>query len=197
MAGYLPGSGSLAMSTINSVFDGRGNNLNAYRGTTWYTSGGSSGTFSTGAISFNDFYNKGPSAAVTVNINALQNATYTAEYTGLFPVTASLNFFSDGTYLIDNEPNPQVNANWATPTTVGIGSSYWISWTRVGVIGTNGSSTPSSGRVQMNSTIVIACNKNPSGTTSYTAEYDIEIWDAASGGTRVGYAPGFTLVAIR
>lgn len=45
------------MSQINAEF-GRGNNLNAYRGTTWYTSGGSSGTFSSGAISFSEFYGK-------------------------------------------------------------------------------------------------------------------------------------------
>ena len=67
MAGYLPASGnSLSMSQINSVFDSRGNNLNAYRGTTWYTAAGGSGTFSSGTISFNDFYLKGPSPAITI-----------------------------------------------------------------------------------------------------------------------------------
>jgi hypothetical protein len=197
MAGYLPGSGSLSMSTINSTFNSRGQNLNAYRGTAWYTAAGGSGTFSSGAITFNDFYLKGPSPAITVNINALQTATYTANYTGAFPVTASISFFSDGTYVITNNPATPTNANWATPTTAGVGSSYWISWTLVGVVGTNGSATASSGRVSLSTTRTIACNKTSGGTTDYTAEYDIEIWDAASGGTRVGYAPGFTLVASR
>ena len=63
MAGYLQSSGAIDLSQINSVFDGRGLNLNAYRGTTWFTSAGGSGTFSSGAIAFGDFYSKGPSSA--------------------------------------------------------------------------------------------------------------------------------------
>jgi hypothetical protein len=46
------------MSEINAEF-GRGNNLNAYRGVTWYTDTyGVSGTFSSGTIYIGDFYNK-------------------------------------------------------------------------------------------------------------------------------------------
>lgn len=63
MAGYLQSSGAIDLSQINSVFDGRGLNLNAYRGTTWFTSAGGSGTFSSSAIAFGDFYSKGPSSA--------------------------------------------------------------------------------------------------------------------------------------
>ena len=62
MAGYLQSSGAISMSQINSVFDGRGNNLNAYRGTSWFTAAGGSGTFSSGTISFSDFYSKGPTS---------------------------------------------------------------------------------------------------------------------------------------
>lgn len=51
----LPSSGPLSMSQINAEF-GRGNNLNSYRGTTYYTSSGGPFTFPTGAISFSDFY---------------------------------------------------------------------------------------------------------------------------------------------
>jgi hypothetical protein len=51
----LPSSGTLTMAQINAEF-GRGNNLNAYRGTTYYTSGGGPFTFSSGAISFSNFY---------------------------------------------------------------------------------------------------------------------------------------------
>ena len=50
-------SGSLALSEINSEF-GRGQNLNAYRGTTYWNTNGTSGTFSSGAITVNDFYGK-------------------------------------------------------------------------------------------------------------------------------------------
>lgn len=53
----LPASGPLSIQQINAEF-GRGNNLNSYRGTTWYTDAGGSGTFSSGAISISDFYGK-------------------------------------------------------------------------------------------------------------------------------------------
>lgn len=53
----IKGSGSLSISEITSEF-GRGTGLGAYRGTTWYTDGGSSGTFSGSLISIAEFYNK-------------------------------------------------------------------------------------------------------------------------------------------
>ena len=54
-AGNLP---PLAMSDINgpSGFNGRGNNLNAYRGTLFYRPNNSTGYFPSGAIAFTDFY---------------------------------------------------------------------------------------------------------------------------------------------
>ena len=61
MATYLPTSGALSMSSINSVFGGRGDNLNSYRGTTYYLSTGGAHTFSSGAIGFGCFYGTGPS----------------------------------------------------------------------------------------------------------------------------------------
>ena len=50
-------SGSLSLSDINYEF-GAGTNLNSYRGRTWYTAQGSSGTFSSGAINISDFFSK-------------------------------------------------------------------------------------------------------------------------------------------
>lgn len=60
MATYLPGSGAISINDINTVF-GRGNNLNAYRGTSYYTSSSGPFTFSSGAISMSNFYSTGPS----------------------------------------------------------------------------------------------------------------------------------------
>lgn len=57
----LPASGPLSLLAINNEFN-RGLNLNAYRGTVWYTDAGASGTFSSGAISFNEFYGKRPTS---------------------------------------------------------------------------------------------------------------------------------------
>jgi hypothetical protein len=64
----LPSSGALSMSAINAEF-GRGNNLNSYRGTQYYTSSAGPFTFPSGTISFNNFY--GTQAAVP---------SYTIEY---------------------------------------------------------------------------------------------------------------------
>lgn len=65
----------LSMSEINGVngFNGRGNNLNAYRGTLFYRPDNSTGYFPAGAISFTDFYlTQGTSPVVP------GNATYTS-----------------------------------------------------------------------------------------------------------------------
>ena len=53
----LPSSGTLTISQINSEF-GRGLNLGSYRGTTWYTDAGSSGTFTSTNLGFDQFYGK-------------------------------------------------------------------------------------------------------------------------------------------
>jgi len=60
-----PTSGTISIGVINSVF-GRGNNLNAYRGTVWYQPNSLvTGNFSSGAISLSDFYNKQPTDPAT------------------------------------------------------------------------------------------------------------------------------------
>jgi hypothetical protein len=58
----LPLSGSLSIQQINAEF-GRGNDLNSYRGTVWYTDEGASGVFPiNSSISIGDFYGKRPTA---------------------------------------------------------------------------------------------------------------------------------------
>jgi len=73
----LQSSGAISMSQINAEF-GRGNNLNAYRGTAWYTDAGGSGTFSSGAISFNEFYSKRatPVGSVAISNQSVLNFLY-------------------------------------------------------------------------------------------------------------------------
>jgi hypothetical protein len=53
----LPSSGPLSLNAINNEF-GLGRNLNAYRGVTWYTDAGASGTFTSSNLGFNQFYDK-------------------------------------------------------------------------------------------------------------------------------------------
>ena len=81
-----PASGTITMYDINAAFS-RGYNLNAYRGTTWYSTGGiTTGTFSSGALSMNAFYGKqGYDPASTVTWD-----TYNYGVTGTFTFTAPL-----------------------------------------------------------------------------------------------------------
>lgn len=136
MAGYLPSGFPISLTQINSVFDSRGLNLFAYRGTQWYTAAGGSGTFSSGAISFSDFYDKGPSPAVTISLASLTSIYGDTPYPGL--AFAYYLFNSNGviTYWANGVNNAAVG-NWATPTTAGIGSSYWIRFTQTSSSGTS------------------------------------------------------------
>lgn len=53
----LPTSGPLSLNQINNEFN-RGRDLGAYRGTTWYTDAGASGTFTSTNLGLNQFYGK-------------------------------------------------------------------------------------------------------------------------------------------
>lgn len=54
----IKNSGTLGFNEINAEFN-RGTNLNAYRGTNWYSDNGVSyGTFNVNNISFSEFYSK-------------------------------------------------------------------------------------------------------------------------------------------
>ena len=120
MAGYLPSSGAINLSQINSVFDGRGLNLNAYRGTTWFTSAGGSGTFSSGAIAFGDFYSKGPSSAAfsfTISSNQtnadLRTLAINAGWNQSSKVVATIN---SGVYISSNSTGtPALTVNGSFP----------------------------------------------------------------------------------
>jgi len=78
-----PTSGTISINVINSVF-GRGNNLNAYRGTVWYQPNSLVyGYFSSGAISLSNFYNKQPTDPATTG-----STTYSTP--GTYSFTAPL-----------------------------------------------------------------------------------------------------------
>lgn len=197
MAGYLQGSGSIALSEINSVFDGRGLNLNAYRGTQWYTAGGGSGTFPTTAISFSDFYGKGPSPAITISLASI-TSNEPFEGSALAPgepCAVNLDFNSDGTWDAVLEALGGIDGNWATPTTANIGSSYWIRFTRTFFsAGFGNSASGSTGWVQLTSGEGVQVY-NSGTNSSVSATYTIEISTNSSGTNIVASASGIDLVA--
>jgi hypothetical protein len=106
------------MAQINAEF-GRGNNLNAYRGTTYYTSSGGPFTFSSGAISFSDFYGtqvNSPSFSFTIASNQananLRSLALAAGWNGSSVVTATVNA---GVYIYSNTvgtPALTINGSW-------------------------------------------------------------------------------------
>jgi hypothetical protein len=198
MAGYLQASGNpISMSQINSVFDGRGNNLNAYRGTTWYTAAGGSGTFPSTPIAFSDFYLKGPNPAVTISLASVtSNEPFAATpFAGGEPSIAELNFASNGTWLATLEASASKSGNWATPTTAGVGSGYWIRFTRTFFSGGAGNSaTASTGWLQLNTTQGIFVSRT-SGFGVTTADYTIEISTNSAGTNIVATASLITLTA--
>lgn len=183
MAGYLQSSGAISMSEINSVFDSRGQNLNAYRGTTWYTAAGGSGTFSSGAISFSDFYSKGPSPAVTISLASMSGQTflgspfYDNEAYGI-----NMDFNTNGTWEFNGYAAGVTNGNWATPTTTGIGSSYWVKWTRTFYAGGAGNTaSATSGWQQLSSLRTISVTT--AGGAGASADYTVQISSDSSGTT--------------
>ncbi len=112
------------------------------------------------------------------------------------PAMCSLYFNSDGTWDADLDANGNVNGNWATPTTTGIGSSYWIRFTRTFFSGGFGNSaTGSTGWLQLTSGQGIEVYN--SGTdSSVSADYTIEISTNSSGTNIIATASFISLFAL-
>ena len=141
----LPTSGPLSMSQINGEFS-RGTNLNAYRGTDYYTSSGGPFVFPATPISFNNFYGtqvNSPVPPYTVSISGVPNIAGVVNGTAQpgIPSFCLINFLSDGTYTIQATTYSFPPGTWATPTTAGLGNYYWIRFTQTGAAGTAGNLT--------------------------------------------------------
>lgn len=71
----LPASGPISLNDINTEF-GLGTDLGSYRGVTWYTDSGTSGTFTNTNLGINQFYSKRatPPISIAYVTTALDNA---------------------------------------------------------------------------------------------------------------------------
>jgi hypothetical protein len=126
----LPSSGPLSMSAINAEF-GRGNNLNAYRGTTWYTDAGGSGTFSSGALSFSDFYGKratSPTFSFTISSSQTNaNLRTLAINAGWNQSSALVATISSGVYISSNSTGtPSLTVSGSFPGGVSLTNNGYI-----------------------------------------------------------------------
>lgn len=120
----LPSSGQISISQINAEF-GRGNNLNAYRGTTWYTDAGGSGTFPSGAISMSDFWGKratSPTFSFTISTNQTNaNLRTLAINAGWNQSSAVIATISSGVYVSSSSTGSAaltVNGSWPSGVTL-------------------------------------------------------------------------------
>ena len=121
----LPASGPLSMSQINGEF-GRGTSLNNYRGTDYYTLTAGPFVFPASPISFNNFYGTQAAATILPSLASLPNLFARARTLAIARVTYQTN----GNWTATQFGYPSINGAWYTPTTVGIGSNYWIRYTR-------------------------------------------------------------------
>lgn len=120
----LPSSGALTMSAINAEF-GRGNNLNAYRGTTWYTDAGASGTFTSTNLGFDQFYSKratSPTFSFTIGSNQtnanLRSLAVSAGWNQSSNVVATI---ASGVIISSNSTGtPALTINGSFPGGVGL-----------------------------------------------------------------------------
>lgn len=195
----LQASGAISISQINAEF-GRGNNLNAYRGTTWYTDAGGSGTFSSGAISMSEFYGKRASPAFTVAYSSgFYNSLVLEDVFYGGAAGAGIRWNANGTMDQFHYSNgyTSLGTTWGNPSTSGIGSNYWIRFTRTATAGPGATtaSTASTGWLQLNTGREIVIQKNPYATVM-NATYTIEISSSSSGSpvltTRTGIVIALT-----
>ncbi len=146
-------------------------------------------------ISLASFYNK---SSITISLSSVtSNEPFEAQAiaTGE-PVEVVLDFAANGTWLaIYSFGTP--SGNWATPTTTGIGSSYWIRFTRTSFSGSFGgnTATPSTGWLQLSGNPGISVY-NAGSEAIATAEYTIEIATDSGGSNIIATATFITLSAL-
>jgi hypothetical protein len=196
MATFLQSSGAISMSDINSVF-GRGNNLNSYRGTSWYTAAGGSGTFSSGAISFSDFYSKGPSASTfsSVSLSTLPSNSY-AFFTTNTIISIFLYLNTNGTWTINDDSGPINSGSWGTPTQ-NSGGNYWVKFTRTSVVPVGSSnSTPTTGWLNLGGSQYVQDNVSVYDTQTQRATYTIQIATDSGGSNIIATATSISIFAV-
>ena len=137
-------------------------------------------------------------SAVTISLASVTSGE-PFEAGALGPGEASavtLDFESDGTWHANMEAYGDASGNWATPTTTGIGSSYWIRFTRTYFSGGFGASASgSTGWLSLNPGQGIQVYN--SGAQSGTfADYTIEISTNSSGTNIVATASLISLSAV-
>jgi hypothetical protein len=191
----LPASGNpISISQINTEF-ALGNSLSSYRGVTWYTDAGSSGTFSSTNLGMDQFYSKRKTSPLTVSLSSLQSQTFYDATVG--DVTVTLTLSTNGTWSATGSVSGSLGSgNWASPTTSGVGNSYWVRFTRTSVDLSGGTSTGTTGWLQLSSARSVTDTKYSSSGGSFSSVYTIQISSDSGGSTIVASCTNVTLTAV-
>lgn len=179
----LPSGGILEMYSINQEF-GRGYDLNAYRGTPWYTDAGGSGTFSGGTISIAEFFGKratsphhpfgfdnfsGSPSRSNGDLTIAGYGTGLTAYGGARAYNAVVDFYINNVGCIVGLAN-------GTPSTYpGDGSQYGIGLRQDGTIFFN---TPASGF----GTVNLGFGYNPGDIVSFGLDGSNQLYIGVNGG---------------
>ena len=152
-----------------------------------------------GAISMNNFYGK---SNFTVAYNSLyisNGATYDDLYATGSTGSVGLRWNANGTMDQFSFNYGYVSMGyWGSPTTTGIGSNYWIRFTRTatnsfGTPTAATNSTASTGWLQLSSAREIGIDRTP-GQHNFSATYTIEIASDSGGSTILTTLTGITIV---
>ena len=173
----LPSSGPLSLNDINGEF-GLGTDLGSYRGVTWYTDAGSSGTFTNTNLGIDQFYGKRPTAPISI-------AYVTATYSSTNSTSYNFSGVSFGSASGARKVVVTVMTNNAGSTTVNLTSA-----SIGGVSATIDLQQPIFGDGRPNVAIISA--SVPGGTTSGTVSLT---FDTTRGGCSIGVynIPGATV----
>ena len=148
---------------------------------------------SSGAISISNFYGK---ANFTVSLAGLFGADGTVYPPGT--AYAGIIFNSNATLSVENSNSGVQSAgNWGTPTTTGIGSSYWVKFTQTsnyGIGGLGGGSeygSPKGTWIQISSNPTFGVQRSTNGLSGAT--YTVQIASDSGGSNIVATATNISI----
>ena len=138
--------------------------------------------------SMNSLYGK---SAITISLSSLSGVYGTAASGTAY---AEITFYTDGSVGYAASDGSGSQPNWASPTTSGIGSSYWIKFTQTASYSVTTETGSSRGVwIQMSSNRTFGVSRTLTGAGGRT--YTVQIATDSGGSNIVATKTGFTLDA--
>lgn len=130
-------------------------------------------------------------SAITISLSSLSGVYGTAESGTAY---AEITFYTDGSVGYAASDGSGSQPNWASPTTTGIGSSYWIKLTQTASYSTTTETGSSRGVwLQISSNLTFGVSRTLTGAGGRT--YTVQIATDSGGSNIVATKTGFTLDA--